>query len=260
MITDLPTLMTALRREQFRGVILYEGPSALDGAPIVAIANRITSASGNAKTGAMVQTFIMRADVSPTAALLSQDDASVCGDCRHRPANEGTCYVFVARSVRSTWEAYKRGRYARPGVDYDARLLPLLFAGMAFRMGTYGDPAAVPFQIWRASTLNTAVVNGYTHQWKNPKFAAFRLLCMASADTVAEMNAAHAMGWRTFRVRAHTEPVFKGKEVVCPASAEAGHKTSCAECKACGGLSAKAKVSIVIMAHGPTAKRHNVNV
>ena len=39
-----------------KGYILYEGPSALDGAPIVVIATMETS---NAKTGAMVQTWIL---------------------------------------------------------------------------------------------------------------------------------------------------------------------------------------------------------
>ena len=42
-------------------------------------------------------------------------------------------------------------------------------------------------------------------------------------------------------------------EVSCPASAEAGRKTTCESCKACGGTSAKAKASIVIEAHGATA-------
>jgi hypothetical protein len=69
------------------------------------------------------------------------------------------------------------------------------------------------------------------------------------------MEEAHAKGWRTFRVRAANEPVTAKREVICPASNEAGNRTSCLDCKACGGLSAKAKVSMVIIAHGATAKR-----
>jgi len=259
MITELASLQKALRNGTFAGLVLYEGPSQIDGKPIVVIANRIAAKSTNEKTGHMVQTFIIRSDINPVAALKSGDDESVCGNCPHRPANEGTCYVRVFQSVRSTFEAYKRNRYARPGVDYAKALLPKLFTGLAFRMGSYGDPAAAPFQIWRMCTLNAAVVNGYTHQWQDSRFQAFRLLCMASADNSTEMEKAHSMGWRTFRVRAHSEPVFKGLEVICPASKEADYKTDCASCKACGGLSAKAKVSIVIMAHGATAKRHNAN-
>jgi hypothetical protein len=135
--------------------------------------------------------------------------------------------------------------------------LPELFAGMAFRIGTYGDPCAVPFQVWRACTLRAAVINGYTHQWRDPRFAAFKLLCMASADSVVDMEMAHAMGWRTFRVRGAGEPVLKS-EKPCPASKEMGHRTSCVNCKACGGHSAKARVSMVIIAHGATANRFQI--
>jgi len=254
MIKASADMIKALRKGTFTGVILYRGPSLLDGAPIVVIANRITDASTNSKTGAMVQTFIIRADINPMAALRAGLDSSVCGACLHRPANNGTCYVNVGRSVASVYGAFTRGRYAEPGVDYDPRILPDLFACLAFRMGTYGDPTATPFQIWRACTLNAAAINGYSHQWRDKRFAAFKLLCMASADSAADHAEAHAMGWRTFRVKAIGAPSLQG-EVTCPASKEAGQKTVCADCRACGGQSAKARASIVIEAHGVTAKR-----
>jgi hypothetical protein len=193
------------------------------------------------------------------AALASGADASICGDCQHRPRvingkRKRTCYVNVGRSVRSVFEAYKRGRYARPGIDYDPAILPDLFAGLAFRCGTYGDPTAAPYQVWRRATVKAAAINGYTHQWRQGRFAPFRFLCMASADSVADLEEAHAKGWRTFRVRHASEPVLAKREKTCPASAEAGHRTTCDKCQACGGLSAKARVSMVIVAHGSTAK------
>jgi hypothetical protein len=40
------------------GVILWEGASAIDGAPIVVIATGLKRGSRNGKTGAQVQTFI----------------------------------------------------------------------------------------------------------------------------------------------------------------------------------------------------------
>lgn len=254
MIRTAREMRNVLRRGKFTGVILYEGPSAINGRPIVVIANRITTASGNTKTGDMVQTFIIPADVDPMTALRGGQDEAVCGDCRHRPANNGSCYVNVGRSVASVYGAYTRGRYARPGVDYDPAIIPDLFAGLAFRAGTYGDPFAAPFQVWRAATVKAAAVNGYSHQWRKPAAQAFRLLCMASVDSESEAREAQALGWRTFRVRSKDGAKLAG-EVTCPASKEAGHKTSCAECKACGGTSAKARAPIVIMAHGPTAKR-----
>ena len=99
MIDTASALRQAIKRNQFTGVILYEGQSAIDGAPIVAIANRIIANSANAKTGAMVQTFIIRADVNPFTAIKDGRDHSICGDCPQRPFKGGKCYVDVAKSV-----------------------------------------------------------------------------------------------------------------------------------------------------------------
>ena len=60
------------------GYIAYEGPSEIDGAPIVVIVNKIDG-SKNAKTGALVQTFIIRSDIAPTDALKTGADYSICG-------------------------------------------------------------------------------------------------------------------------------------------------------------------------------------
>ncbi len=141
MIRDIETLRRALKRGDYSGVVLFDGPSRIDGAPIVAIACRIADASNNVKTGAMVQTFILHRDIAPHEALKTGDDASVCGDCKLRPIRKGDvrCYVRVCRAPLSVWNAYQRGRYAVPGVDFDAGLLSALFKGLSFRAGSYGD-------------------------------------------------------------------------------------------------------------------------
>lgn len=253
MIINANEMLKALKRDTYCGVILYQGPSMIDGAPIVVIANRIVSDSDNAKTGAMVQTFIIRQDMRPLDAARLGYDFSICGHCPHRPTNVGTCYVNIGRSVESVFGAYKRARYARPHVDFDPAILPELFRDSVFRLGSYGDPAAAPFRVWAYATQHVRARNGYTHQWRD--FPAFSSLCMASADSEADAIEARAAGWRTFRVRAADAPLMTGAEVVCPASEEAGKRTTCADCKACGGMSAKARVSIAIIAHGTTAKR-----
>lgn len=252
MIKTLSELKKALRgnKPKFAGVLLYAGPSQLNGKPIVAIASRIFTASNNEKTGSAVQTFIICADEAPHVAIKQGLDEAVCGDCPHRGQS---CYVDTAKSVLSVYGAFSRSRYAIPGIDFDAALIPALFAGLDVRLGTYGDPAAVPFQVWRGMTLKARSILGYCHQWAKPEFQAYKLLCMASCDTEAQAIQAEAMGWRVFRVRSEGEAKRPG-EVVCPASNEAGNKTQCASCKACGGHSAKARASIVIFAHGPVAK------
>ena len=246
MITNIETLREALNRADFAGVVLYDGPSKLDGAPIIAIACRITQASNNAKTGAMVQTFIMRRDIAPHLALKTGDDSSVCGDCKLRPIHKGTtrCYVRVYQAPLSVWNAFHRGRYAVPGVDFDAALLPALFSGLAFRIGTYGDPAAIPSKIWKASTRRVKSRTGYTHQWRRRVAVGLKGLCMASADTAPDVETATARGWRSFRVRKHTAPVLAG-ESVCPASREGGQRTQCDTCGLCAGATIKAR-NIVI--------------
>ena len=249
MIQSGKDMRAAIRRNQFVGVILYDGPSAIDGAPVVVIATRIEGKSANAKTGAMVQTFVIRSDVHPMRALKDGRDESICGDCPQRPFKGGKCYVDVAKSVASVYGAYERGRYARLGVDYDPAILPELFAGKAFRLGTYGDPAAAPFQIWRAATLKAAKITGYTHQWRDPRYQAFALLCMASCETESDHLLASACGWRTFRAKRAAE-AKSANEIGCPAAKENGARTSCERCGLCAGNTSASKRDIVINLHG----------
>lgn len=231
------------------GIILYRGPSMLDGAPIIAIATGLDDKARNRKTGLVLQTWIMRDDVAPHIALKTGDDASVCGDCRHRPINGGACYVRVFQAPLVVWKAAQRGVYAQ-AADLDA--IRSAGANRVVRLGSYGDPAAVPIAVWEALVSGATAHTGYTHQWRNaPELAA---LCMASADSALEAAQAQAQGWRTFRVRAPSEPVSL-REFVCPASKEAGAKTDCASCRACGGITSKAKANPVIIAHGATARR-----
>lgn len=229
------------------GFILWRGASLLDGKPIMVVATGFDVPSRNEKTGAMIQTWILREDIAPGDALRSGGDASICGDCKHRGR---TCYVMVHWGVTQVWKAAKRGKYP----EIDRRGIHKVGAGQAVRIGTYGDPAAVPVWLWRRLLEKARHHTGYTHQWATAP-VWLREICMASVDTPAEREQAKALGWRTFRVRTSHEPVLE-REVVCPASIEAGRKTSCEECRACGGLSSKAKADIVIKVHGsPTRAR-----
>ena len=118
------------------------------------------------------------------------------------------------------------------------------------RLGTYGDPAAAPLDVWRQVTAMAEGWTGYSHAWRTLTVAWARLV-MASVDSIEEMDQAHDRGWRTFRVGGEA---VRGAEVVCPASAEAGKKAQCIECRACMGLSAKARASIQIAPHGAGAR------
>lgn len=237
------------------GYIAFEGPSEIDGRPIVVIVNKL-SGSDNAKTGAdLVQTFIIRSDVNPVAALKTGDDVSICGQCAHRPAlasetGDAPCYVNVGRSVRSVFEAYKRGRYvhATPGT------LRRILAGRKIRLGTYGDPAAAPVAMWQEITADAAGIVGYSHQWQSVNFdhAAWAPLVMASADNIDEAAQANLYGMRVFRVSVGVDK--QSGETTCPASAEGGKKATCDTCMLCGGTSKQAR-DVVIADHAVGHKR-----
>jgi hypothetical protein len=240
------------------GVILYRGPSMLDGAPIVAILTGLASSSLNPKTGDMLQTWIIREDVSPVDATRTGDDASVCGDCKHRPANMGSCYVTVFQAPRSVHAAYHRGVYGADPVDVER--LPLIGEGRNVRIGSYGDPAAVPAHVWAQLVTRAASHTGYSHQWHNTaldadQLAGIRAVCMASVDSEDEAQRARAIGWRTFRVRGSADEPMLPRESVCPASHEAGQKLTCQTCNACEGSGTGRKGSIVIVVHGSKASR-----
>lgn len=231
--------------------IFYRGPSAIDGAPIVAILTGLGArGSSNEKTGALLQTWIIRADVAPHVAIHTGQDASICGTCPHRGTivdgkNTGrSCYVRIFQAPLAVFKAFNRGIY--PEVSpVDAGTL---VAGRMVRLGSYGDPAAVPVHVWQALLANVSAKTGYTHAWRTCD-TWLRNVCMASCDTASDHAEAKAAGWRTFRVRLASEELAT-REIVCPASEEAGKKTTCADCRACGGLTAKARVDIAIVAHG----------
>ena len=236
------------------GIVLYRGPSSIDGAPIVLIATGLEGKpSRNEKNGDMVQLWFLRADMSPVEAIHSGADASICGDCVHRGSVQAgrnvdrSCYVTVFQAPLVIYKAYQRGIYPEATAN-EARLL---LAGRRVRIGAYGDPAAVPFEVLANALADTDAHTGYTHQWRTrPELKTY---CMASCDSAADYKEAVAAGWRTFRVRRSTDQIFN-REVVCPASHEAGKKTTCAACVACGGTEAKARANITIIAHGMAAK------
>jgi hypothetical protein len=246
--------------KNFLGFIAYEGPSEIDGAPIVVVINKIDSDSENEKTGALVQTFIIRSDIAPTDALKTGDDASICGDCQHRPklASEtgaAPCYVNVGRSVRSVYEAYKRGRYTYADNATIARAL----ARKIVRLGTYGDPAAAPVRMWEQITRYALGRRGYTHQWDRPGFdaQAWGRLVMASADTIDEAAKANLLGMRVFRVSIGVDK--QPGETICPASAEGGKKSTCAKCTLCAGTSIQAR-DVVIADHATGHARRVITI
>jgi len=151
----------------------------------------------------------------------------------------GACYVRLTDAPLTVWRAFKRGNYA-------AAPLP---TGIPLRLGSYGDPCAVPLEVWRQA-LQGRKHTGYTHQWETSAHAeAYRAILMASCDDASDAARAQAAGWRTFTVGA--APV---RSVECLADARG---MTCASCGICDGTRGNARrASVWIAPHGPLVKRH----
>lgn len=220
--------------------IIYNGPSLLDGKPIVAIA---TYSNRNTKTGRVLQTYILRADINPLEASKTGEDYSICGDCTMRgtpttdPARKQAkgrrCYVNLGQGVLIVWRAFKRGVYAAGDPRTVGR-------GRFVRVGTYGDPAAVPQAVWDELLAEASTWTAYSHQsgWR-PDIA------MQSADNHAQAVAHWQAGRRTFRVIADLGQLDQANEALCPASKEAGRRVQCTACKLCKGGTAAKSIAIV---------------
>jgi hypothetical protein len=242
------------------GVILFEGNSLVDNKPIVIIAVEDTK---NTKNGNLIQTFIMRSDIDPITANRQGEDYSVCGDCIHRGtpnftknsggADKRSCYVMLLMLL-SVYKAYKKGKYKRLRGH---TAISEWFRGKLVRLGAYGDPSVVASYFWDSVLLHSKGRTGYTHQF-NTKGADVRTdMCMVSVDNLDQAKQQWKLGNRTFRVGGSITDMIPKEEVVCPASEEAGKRTTCDRCKLCSGSNIKAK-SIFIVAHG-NGKNHYLN-
>lgn len=239
-----------------KSYIIYNGPSLIDGQPIVCIAQVSTT---NRKTGDMIQTFIIRSDIDPITASRIGADYSICGNCPHRgtptnldkgQAKGRTCYVTLAHAPLGKYKAFKRGLYPTVTGHVD---IAAIGRGQMVRLGTYGDMSAVPSYVTESLLSEAKGWTAYTHQNDCATAATNPAVYMTSAESASEAQAAWGRGERTFRILADQADLISGKEILCPASDEAGKRTTCDRCKLCAGASVKAK-SIAIVAHG-TAKK-----
>jgi hypothetical protein len=232
------------------GYVLWKGASPFDGEEIVAVA---TMRSSNRKTGDMAQVWIMPADVSPVLAVRTGQDASACGSCplRGEQGKHRACYVQLGKAPLSVWRAYEAGRYV------DARLLPPadiggLFAGMYVRLGAWGDPAFLPYDLVAAIVSQAAGWTGYTHQWPDVD-AAFADFLMASVETSEQRWQARALGYRCFFVVPSVADDSSVPGAMQCAAVRKERPLQCRQCLACSGTrrgSVATAVDVAITAHG----------
>lgn len=224
-------------------MLIWEGYSRLTGRVDDTVRLILAdSKSQNRKTGDMVQAFILAKETAPHNRVKSGHDGLICGDCPFRSG--AGCYVNVGQAPASTWRAH---------IKRDFATLPEIakrVAGRMVRLGAYGDPAAIPFEVWQTVLRGSKGWTGYTHAWRycDPRFSR---ICMASVESAEDAAEAHAAGWRTFRVASGYD-AMQPREIACLSDARG---ISCEDCGLCNGNPRelawdKAPKSIVIQVHG----------
>jgi hypothetical protein len=258
-------------------MIIYRGPSLIDGKPIVCIAV-FPKGKSNSKTGPVIQTYILTDNGKhPLDNNKSGEDYSICGNCKHRgtpttdPAKkqavERSCYVALFQGPGQVFKTLQRGKYSTAQSPED---IANIGAERMVRMGSYGDPLAVPTQVWNALKSKALGHTGYTHQEglkafnasgagnPSPSHQSGHLgpsgelagssYLMLSADSKEEAQTAWEQGKRTFRVipinAKPSESLDPYNEIMCPSD----KGVQCVQCKLCKGGS-KGK-SVAIVAHG----------
>jgi hypothetical protein len=240
------------------GYIVYKGPSILDGAPIVML---LTTRTNNRKTGDMVQTWIIRDDMSPLDASKKKLDSSICGNCPHKWSVGGACYVNLGQAPTAIYKAYKRGAYMDltdpAATPLRNQTLGKILHNRKVRLGAYGDPAAVPVQVLRDLVTFASGHTGYTHQMRHKNFDPEVLqYCMASTETLKTSTNLWADKARTFRIVRDISDLMPG-EIECLADAKG---MSCTDCMLCGGKTntdsnTKPRPNIAIVVHGSRASK-----
>ena len=235
-------------------MIILKGNSQIDGSPVVAI---VTFGSNNSKTGDMPQVWILCDGIHPTDALRTGKDKAICGNCKYRPTELGDnalkkfsrkCYVNTM-SINAIYKKYINGGYSEASLEDCRKILN----GRKVRIGAYGDPAAVPIEVWD-TILADCQSTGYTHQWRECS-NDYSKYCMASCDSPIDVVIASQKGYRTFYVQAVDDYANIQKKIDgiklanCPASKEMGKVTTCSQCLVCSGTRSGFKSNVTIAIH-----------
>lgn len=248
--------------KKFLGAVVWRG--VILGIPVAAVVgwgDAGNRASGNEKTSSIAGLWIVRMDMTPGDAVREGGDVT-CGGCRHRSiksGGQGSCYTHgtvVFKGGSAMFGALERGRYTECHPSIVAQFL--LSRNLGLRLGVYGDPGFVPAGVLGKLVLPLQSTRkpkhvGYTHMWKLIPAKAYAPYLMASVDTQEEQELAIKRGWRVFRVAAKMEDL-QGL-IICPASEEAGKKTTCNRCFLCSGTASTAVKSVGIIAHGNGRRR-----
>ena len=138
---------------------IWVGRSLFTGTHIAVYLTGYKKPSANTKTGPVAQSWILSLRDTPTKVVAAGTDSDICGRCIHRQSPR-TCYVSVFRAPQQVYHAHRK-QY--PDTDIP-KINPYI---KSLRIGAYGDPASVPFEVWRDLTGMFKSWTGYTHAWRS---------------------------------------------------------------------------------------------
>ncbi len=171
---------------------------------------------------------------------------SVCFDCPFRAylkcyTHKYQQYAGFLSMLKSIAREFKNV-HEIPSIHLLEKKIVEISNDKYIRFGTYGEPTLIPFNLVSNMVNASKSHTGYTHQWsKKPDYSAF---FMASTHNEGQANMAQKLGFRSFIA---TDKKLENA-VVCPASSEAGFKSTCEKCGLCSGQR-KGTKNIQILEH-----------
>ena len=215
--------------------IVWEGASLIDGSPIVLILTGFVNHTLNRKTGRLLQSWIIQQNLVPTDAAKKGLEKGICGDCPLKLSQTGACFVNLL-PVNNIYRTYFAGNYPKLSANEIEILKRYRFP---IRIGSYGDPTAVPFDVWEPIISASGRYTGYTHQFHKCD-SRWKQYLMASVQSESEACIAQSQGWRTFRIIAPDTPLSEN-EILCSHTQD--DRIQCETCLLCDGASSKPNIA-----------------
>ena len=203
------------------------------------------SKSTNRKTGEMIQTYLL------DKATLTTEPKVFGAKCAECPM-VSKCYVnHDKQSVRRTVKKLLNGEACSYKFSTLDEVLPLL-RGERVRLGTYGDPSALPLHDLQKICEASNGWTGYTHFFKEID-SDYALFLMASVESLEGELLAHALGYLTFRVLLKEDENLEvtKKSIQCLNVVDEKTLVSlqCVDCLICSGTKGRGKKSVYIHEH-----------
>ena len=214
-----------------------------------------TKNSGNRKTGAMIQIWVLDSTMHPVESRRTgRDAANQCQGCP-LASNKG-CYVSPM-AISSIYNAWRWGSYTplpMGSPEWDQ-----FFRGEAVRFGAYGNPSLIPLEMVKSIANLASKHTGYFHDWAVMPAArarAYGKYFMASTEP-HNTTEALSLGLRVFQTVPEGAAAPSGL-LECLADS---HGLSCQQCGLCDGTyRSRPLPSIYIRVHGYQVRKANSSV